>query len=232
MQTITRPLFVAFDEQKAVRIYHRNLPHWRQEGATYFVTFRLADSIPEDVRREWEHEKRAWLAARGIRYDGESGAWVKAFERLPMDEKFQFQKHFNRQVQACLDCGLGECHLRRRECIAAVRERLFAEDGNRHHVGDVVIMPNHVHLLITPAVGVKLESVLKSLKGGSAVACNRELGRTGTLWQADSYDHIVRSLEQLVFYRQYIADNPKQAGIELPQTAIYRAEWIDAWLEK
>ena len=39
-----------------MRVYERNLPHWRQEGGTYFVTFRLADSLPasvaEDVLRE------------------------------------------------------------------------------------------------------------------------------------------------------------------------------------
>jgi hypothetical protein len=32
---VGRPDFVPFDEERAVRIYRRNLPHWRQDGATY-----------------------------------------------------------------------------------------------------------------------------------------------------------------------------------------------------
>jgi len=63
MPNLVRPPFVPLDENKAVRIYHRNLPHWRQEGVTYFVTFRLADSIPDHVRQGWEDEKGNWLKA-------------------------------------------------------------------------------------------------------------------------------------------------------------------------
>jgi type I restriction enzyme R subunit len=127
-------------------------------------------------------------------------------------------------------------------------------------LGDFVIMPNHVHLLITPVADdsagtapgadvernsiryqndamernsfpfVKLEQILKSIKGSSAVACNRLLRRSGALWQVDSYDHIVRSLEQLSAYREYIAQNPRMAGIDLRAEALYRADWMDAWL--
>src|SRR5271166_5971909 len=106
-----RPAFVPFDERRATRIYRRNLPHWRQDGVTYFVTFRLGDSIPEDVRRRLEEEKAVWLKVRGVDYDGESGRWHGAFMKLPAIEKFHFQQHFNRQVQGCLDRGLGACHL-------------------------------------------------------------------------------------------------------------------------
>ncbi len=66
MPAPNRPPFVPFDECKAVRIYRRNLPHWRQDGTTYFVTFRLGDSLPRRVLDQWEYEKQLWLAARGI----------------------------------------------------------------------------------------------------------------------------------------------------------------------
>ncbi len=278
MNFVLRPaFFVPFDERRAVRIYDRNLPHWRQDGCTYYVTFRLADSIPDSVRREWEQEKQKWLERHGIAYDGEKGCWRKAFHRLPPREQFRFEHHFNRRVQSCLDRGLGECHLREPECAAALKDELVRDVGRRHHMGDFVIMPNHVHALITP-VGdeavvernsfrstlgddaernelrsstpernefrstlsdqseryefrsTKLELILKSIKGTSAVACNRLRHRTGSLWQADSYDHIVRSLEQLCAYREYIARNPVLAHLELPPQAIYRADWMDAWL--
>ncbi len=229
--SVLRPAtFVPFDEHKAVRIYHRNLPHWRQDGCTYFVTFRLADSIPASVRRQWEHEQSQWLRARGIHYDGRNGRWRVELEKLPRAERFQFEKHFNQKVQTCLDRGLGECWLKHRECIAALREQLFRADGECHHLSDFVIMPNHVHLLMTPIAGHELEIILKAIKGKAAIECNKHLGRSGTVWQPESYDHIVRDLEQLVFYRQYTADNPKRAGLTRPDDAVYRAEWTDAWL--
>jgi type I restriction enzyme R subunit len=231
MNSVLRPAcFVPFDERSAVRIYRRNLPHWRQDGCTYFVTFRLADSIPDGVRRRWEDEKKQWLERQGIAYDGEGGRWREALRRLPPGEKFRFEQHFNRRVQSCLDRGLGECHLREPACLAALRDELVRDDGRRHHLGDFVIMPNHVHLLITPVGGEKLELILKTIKGASAVACNRLRHRTGTLWQADSYDHIVRSPEQWCAYREYIARNPLLAHLELPAHALYRADWMGAWI--
>ena len=160
--SILRPAaFVPFDEDGEVRIYQRNLPHWRQDACTYFVTFRLVDSIPEGVRREWEYEQKMWLLARGIQYDGPRGSWRAQLDKLAGSERHQFEKHFDRKAQACLDRGLGECWLKEAACISALREELFKADGERHHLGDFVIMPNHVHLLTTPIAGHELEIVLK-----------------------------------------------------------------------
>jgi type I restriction enzyme R subunit len=222
--------FKPFDEYQAVRIYQRNLPHWRQDGCTYFVTFRLADSIPEGVRKQWEHEQRLWLAARNIQYDGRNGTWRKQLDKLTPEDRRLFERHFNRQVQACLDRGLGECWLKHEACIQTLHKQLLKADGVRHHVGDFVIMPNHVHLLTTPIAEHELETILKAIKGKGAIDCNEVVGRSGTFWQPESYDHIVRDLEQLVAYREYIAGNPAKAGIELPEVSLYRADWMDTWL--
>jgi type I restriction enzyme R subunit len=224
-----RPSFVPFDERKATRIYQRNLPHWRQDGVTYFVTFRQGDSTPESVRCRWEGEKALWLKARGIAYDGERGRWHTSFAKLSATEQFRFHKHFNRQVQSCLDRGLGACYLRQLDCLKTMRAKLLGEDGQRYHLGDFIIMPNHVHLLLTPASGEKLEMILNQMKGASALECNRLLQRSGTFWQSESYDHIVRSLEQLHEYRNYIAENPAKARITVPSSASYVATWMNDW---
>ena len=229
--SIQRPSFVPFDERTATRIYQRHLPHWRQQGVTYFITFRLADSIPRAVRRQWEYERSAWLSARGITCNPSDHDVRSAVGMLSVQEQSAFHKHFNRQVQACLDRSLGACHLRRPECIALFRNCVLEGDGESHHVGDFVIMPNHVHLLVTPAEGHELTVIVKRIKGASAVDCNRVIGRSEAFWQAESYDHIVRSFEQLQQYRQYIADNPKQAGIVVPAGAQYVARWVDRWFE-
>jgi putative transposase len=226
----SRPGFVHFDEYEAVRIYQRSLPHWRQAGAIYFVTFRLGDSIPQAVLNEWEYEKRIWLAARGIQAGGDRDDWQRLIGRLPESQQRQFHKHFNRLFHIKLDECVGSCHLKALHCLEAVRQKLLEKDGDAYHLGDFAIMPNHVHLLVLPAPSSELEWLLKGIKGSTARECNLLLGRTGRFWQPDSYDHIVRSLEELTQYRQYIADNPNKAGIPLAADALYHADWMDDWL--
>ncbi len=74
-------------------------------------------------------------------------------------------------------------------------------------------MPTHVHLLIEPLYANKLPVVLKALKGASARAANRVLGRTGSFWLDESYDRIVRDETERDAFIRYIADNPVRAGL-------------------
>jgi putative transposase len=89
-----------------------------------------------------------------------------------------------------------------------------------------VLMPNHVHLLITPWLDVP--TLLRRLKGVSAQDCNKLLGRTGQpFWQAESYDHLVRTAGEFERIRSYILRNPVQAGLapsaqEYPWSSIAR----------
>ena len=50
-----------FNPYAEVRHTENRLPHWQQEGAVYFVTFRLADAIPAQLRYQWEDEREVWL---------------------------------------------------------------------------------------------------------------------------------------------------------------------------
>src|SRR6266567_565487 len=75
-----------------------------------------------------------------------------------------------------------------------------------------VVMPNHVHLLITPHLDVPM--LLQKLKGSTARQANKLLGRTGTpFWQEESYDHLVRSSQEFGRIETYIVENPVQAGL-------------------
>ena len=75
-----------------------------------------------------------------------------------------------------------------------------------------VVMPNHVHLLITPRTEVPM--LLQKLKGSTARQANKWLGRTGTpFWQEESYDHLVRTTAEFVRSEKYIVLNPVQAGL-------------------
>jgi putative transposase len=215
---LRRPPFVALDREQAIRVYRRNLPHWRQQRATYFVTFRLHDAMPADAVDRINHQEATWLASRGIHdvLDRQ-----KIFDSLARQDQFLYRRHLNR-LREDVHEGHGACWLARSEIADELRTQILCDDGERSHVGDFVIMPNHVHLLIVPD-GRELELCLKRIKGRSATFCNRLLGRSGTFWQADSFDHIVRDIE---FLRKYIQQNPNNAGINIPKQAYYRADWL------
>lgn len=88
-----------------------------------------------------------------------------------------------------------------------------------------VVMPNHVHLLITPAMA--LPKLTKSLKSITAKKANTILCRTGTpFWQEESYDHLVRHRREFEKIRFYIENNPVRAGL-VTQPDQYR--WSSAW---
>ena len=75
----------------------------------------------------------------------------------------------------------------------------------------LVVMPNHVHLLITPKIA--LSEIMRRLKGSSAREANKSLGRLGTFWQEESYDHLVRSDVEFGRIKSYILENPVKAGL-------------------
>ena len=75
-----------------------------------------------------------------------------------------------------------------------------------------VVMPNHVHLLLTPKIEPSI--ALRRLKGASAREANKLLGLTGQpFWQDESYDHLVRNQEEFGRIEHYILQNPVRAGL-------------------
>ncbi|MGD0348965.1 MAG: helicase C-terminal domain-containing protein [Verrucomicrobiota bacterium] len=192
-------LFAPFDPDAPVGIYGRHLPHWRQSSATYFVTFRLADSIPQDRLRQWERELAEWLK--------------KNPEPHSTAQKAEFHERFTERFQRWLDAGMGECVLRRPEISTVVEGALCHFDGERYVLGHYVIMPNHVHVVVRPVQGNLLKDIAHSWKSFTAHKLNEMLGRTGQLWQDESFDCIVRNALQLEKIGFYIRENPPKAGL-------------------
>ena len=76
--------FVPFRRHQPLTVYQSNrIPHWRQEGCTYFVTFRLADSLPKEALAKIENERRSWLDENGGDFDSLSEA-----------RKFEYLRHY------------------------------------------------------------------------------------------------------------------------------------------
>ena len=114
-----------------------------------------------------------------------------------------------------LDCaGFGPVWMRQPAVAYEVTETILAADEKRRlcRLHAFVVMPNHVHLLLTPLR--PLCEVTKWIKGASARRANQLLQRTGMpFWQDESFDHWVRSQEEFAKIERYIAENPVRGGL-------------------
>ena len=204
--------FNFFDPRKEIQFSRQNLPHWEQEEVTYFLTFRAADSVPTEVLDRWFQRRNKWLRRHGL--DPDDPVWRM---RLYMEDwalQEEFHQKFTGEFERYLDAGHGECLLKRPELAEEVSDSLRHFDGERYLLGDFVVMPNHVHLLVQFFRGVKMKEQCYSWKRYTAGKINRLAGRKGKYWQWEGYDHIVRDEEEFEHYRRYIADNPKMAGLK------------------
>jgi REP element-mobilizing transposase RayT len=183
-----------FNPEGAVNKGRRNLPHWRQEGGTYFITFRLADSLPAARRKELEQDRAEWTRTHGD---------VSASE-LTSAERGMYFELFHERVQRWLDAGDGSCLLGLPAARRIVKDAVRHFDGTRYGLGEFVVAGNHVHVLVTPMPGEDLSAILHSWKSFSAKAINREFDRAGSLWLDENFDHLVRSEAQLGKFEAYI----------------------------
>ena len=195
-----RGVFRGFDERAEVELRRRNLPHYEQPGATYFITFRLGDSTPQTLLAQWREELERWLK----------------HHPKPWDWKTEREHHrrFVEEREDWLDQGHGSCLLRDPRTAKIVADALTHFDDQRYILDVFVVMPNHVHALVLPLAAHKLPDILHSWKSFTANAINKALGREGPVWMPESYDHIVRDEAELQVLRDYVAANPGKARLK------------------
>lgn len=126
----------------------------------------------------------------------------------------------HRLLEAFLDTGCGECHLRDPRVATLVEGALLFFDGARYALHAWVVMPNHVHVLFTPANGWSLSDVVGSWKSFTSKEANKFLGRAGRFWQPDYFDRYVRNEQHFLRVVEYIEFNPVKAGL---------CEWPTDW---
>jgi len=192
---------------KKVDISRRNLPHWHCEGAIYWVTFRLADSLPQSKLDQLAEEKDVWLRLHPKPWGDEQ--WS------------EYNTRFGERVETWLDAGHGSCALKRPDVRDVVKDCLMKFDGDRVRIHAAVIMPNHVHVVLEPLGAQTLSVLLKGIKGTSARFVNQRLARSGAFWMDESYDHIVRSEREYRHFIHYIRENPTKVGLATGQYWLY-----------
>jgi REP element-mobilizing transposase RayT len=178
-----------------------NLPHLKRRGGTYFVTFRLADTLPRELLLRLRQEREG-LVAR-----------AKAGNRpLTWTEQQDLFHWYSRRVDTALDSGLGQCWLKDRQVARIVASALGHFQGKRYELHAWVIMPNHVHVVVHPKENNSLSEILRSWKTFTAVQANRFLNRRGAFWQGESYDHLCRNEREREACCRYTTVNPVKAG--------------------
>jgi putative transposase len=198
--------------------YQRTLPHYQPPGATLFVTFRLAGSLPKKIIQQLEVDRRL-----------EEIKINRITEQKTRDNTaYQAQKRLFAKWDAELDAAENSPRWLAEPVIAdLVCAAMHHQDNHVYTLEVYCIMPNHVHLVCTPLskgeIVYPLSKIMQSLKGYTARRANLALRRRGDFWQHESYDHVVRNSAELARIVEYVRMNPIRAG--LPAKWVYcRAE--------
>jgi len=194
--------------------HRRHLPHFYPPDAIYFITSRLAGSLPlsaiERARKEREilesQDSKGKRGSSGLPpYIDELEWWEKVIERGSKNARW-----------------LADARI-----ASLVAESIQYRDGKDYDLVAYTIMPNHMHLVYgigqydllerpqdaEPLSGKQVSGIMMSMKRHTALEANKLLGRTGPFWQDESYDHVVRDTEELARIIEYVLDNPVKAGL-------------------
>jgi putative transposase len=212
--------FEFFDPTQDLYIHYRKLPHWEQAGATYFITWRTIDSIPEATIRRWRVERAVWLRRHGI--DPLDPDWRRRLSELSRNVRREYHEHFTQPWMDCLDECHGACVLKQPDLSTLVSDALLYFDNQQYIVAELAVMPNHVHVLVQfPSEG-QCKRRCRAWKHYTATEINLHLGTSGRFWQVESFDHLVRSPEQFEYLRGYIAQNGPRANLSDSEFRHYR----------
>lgn len=165
--------------------WHENgyLPHRDEPGLIQFVTFRLIDAFPAQLRSEWE-----------------------TLLKIEDDRKRRIE------LEAYLDKGRGACRLRHPEVAKAVEASLLFRHDVQYDLKAWVIMPNHVHLLFLVQDG-PMSQLVDAWRGYTAKQATKILGRGGQFWQDGYWDTYMRDGAHESRTRRYIENNPAKAKL-------------------
>jgi len=203
--------------------YQKKLPHIQPPGATFFITYRLAGSLPVQIIRQLMEEldqlKRAALT-----------------DNLPpeqADALYREQRRAFGRFDTALDrADTGPNWLNRPEIAQQIMDSLFFLNGELFLLDTFCVMSNHVHVVFTPLENedkpIALSRILHAHKRYTAVEANKMLGLRGKFWEHESYDHVVRDDEELLRIRKYVMNNPVKVGL-IDDAADWPYSWA-SWL--
>lgn len=172
--------------------HRRNLPHLYYNDGQYFITYRLANSIPQIVLPLLKQEFSSMKNLTSVQ-----------------------QKRLFAKYESLLDANeLGIDYLAIKAVADIVKNTLHYQDSKEYKLICYCIMPNHVHLvfeLLNENKGIS--KIMQSIKRISARKANAMLKRSGKFWQDESFDRLIRNEKELFNIIKYVLMNPVKAGL-------------------
>ena len=105
--------FEFYKKNNPVLCHKNNLPHWHQDGIIQYLTFRLADSLPQVKLKELAEKKEKWMETHPLPWDEET--------------QIDYQDFINSRLDHWLDSSYGECVLKNPQ----IRKIVFANNDNK-----------------------------------------------------------------------------------------------------
>lgn len=197
--------------------YRRNLPHLQFNGGEYFVTFRLFGSIPAKIIYEIKSYRK--------RFQNQLNNDIDGILRNKIERKI-FLKY-----ESSLDQGIAGPHWLKQKYIAKIIENsIHYRNQKEYDLYAYCVMSNHVHIVFRHFAGDKeignknitkpnesedfpITEILANLKKYTARNCNKVLKRSGSFWQAENFDRLIRNDEELENCIHYTLNNPVKANL-------------------
>ena len=200
--------------------YKRNLPHYQPDNAIYFITFRLAFSLPKSVilslKEEYDHFIKSTKLIKNI----------SERNNLLYKKRKQYFGKFDKLLDGS---NSGVLWLKNNDVAKIVYDSIMFRDKKEYDLHCFCIMPNHVHMVFeigdenvgriadsTPRNGVsgyRVTKILQDMKKYAAKESNKILNRSGQFWHNESYDHVIRNSIEFGNIVNYVIQNPVKAGL-------------------
>ncbi len=203
--------------------YRSRLPHYTPIGGTFFVTFRIHNALPLAVMQALK-----WAYTREVDHIRQQSLSLRKQRKLIAKARYAYFNQYDDRLDGRKS---DRCFFSDPALCKSLADHLHTFDNDLYELKAYCIMPNHVHLLLSLGNQLAddhyflldedelvlsykpLHQIMQKIKGASARFLNQQLGRTGTFWQKDSYDHYVRDAKAFRNILYYILHNPEKAGL-------------------
>ena len=196
----------------------RQLPHWDVAGAPIFITACLDGSIPAAGLSQIR-QYREQLDGQDCPLHLGEREWKQTKDKLVF-----------KLVDDLLDHQSPVRHLEDERQAKIVQDAFLHFSGERYSLLAFAVMPSHHHWLFLPDEEWSTKATKQAIKEGmsrrtpreiishsiqsyTATMCNRIRGKTGAYWQTETFDHWVRSEDEMYRIIEYIENNPVKADL-------------------
>lgn len=217
--------------------YKRNLPHFQPIGYTYFVTFRLHGSLPVQIIKQLKDEREKHLkvitgfeskTVKLKEYKNYQSVYFGKFDKL-LDASDYGPTWLNQETVAQIVKDAIHFYDKKKYdliCYTIMSNHVhqvftpivgrISDSTNQQNVDQISASTDQqieAEASRNRVSGYIVTKILQDLKRFTARECNKILNRSGTFWQHESYDHVVRDYNELQRIVEYVLNNPVKAGL-------------------